>query len=354
MMKQQTDTTAKNDRIPPILFIIFNRPETSNRVFQAIRRVQPPKLYIAADGPRKNNSRDELKCEETRQIIKTIDWDCEVHTLLRDENLGCGPGVSSAITWFFENEPEGIILEDDCLPSQTFFKFCSELLEKFRDDTRVMEIGGNNFEKPNDREKKYSYRFSNLTQIWGWATWRRAWNFFDFNMGHYKEIKEKKYIENYYNSIAEREFFEYIFKKMYGGDEQTNTKYTWDYQWQFACHIHSGLTVVPNQNLVQNIGFGENATHTTNHNGVGRNSELDEMDFPLTHPDFVMINRSRDERNFKIMHTSPWFILKSYTKQIIPKSILEKLIKPVRNRLLNNQSTVDNKSWRPEEIQDHV
>jgi hypothetical protein len=313
----------------PILLIIFNRPSTTQLVFEAIRKERPTKLYIAADGPRPNKEGEEIKCAAARHIATQIDWDCEVHTLFRNENLGCGRGPATGITWFFEQETEGIILEDDCLPSSSFFKFCAELLERYRDDSRVMEIGGNNLERHDLREEDYSYTFSNLTYIWGWATWRRAWKHHDFLMGHYKEVSRKKYLDNSYNTIYERDFFNYVFDKMHNGDSRTNRDSIWDYQWQFACLINSGLTIVPNRNLVINIGIGSDATHTTDPKGVGHNLRLEEIDLPLRHPEFVMVDRVRDQRNFNKMHTSLVSRFKSTIKRAIPKPVLEGMIRPL-------------------------
>jgi hypothetical protein len=330
-MEQQIERNGGSRSIAPVLFLIFNRPETTKRVFEEIRKAKPSKIYVVADGPRNGNDKDKVRCEEARNVISKIDWNCEVKTLFRETNLGCGPGIASAISWFFEHESEGIILEDDCLPSQTFFRFCSELLEKYRFDTRVMEIGGNNYEKPYQREAEFSYSFSAITYIWGWATWKRAWKYYDFEMKSFKEIQKKSYLKHYYDTICEKEFFQYIFEKMYQGDEQTNRKTIWDYQWQFTCHINSGLVIVPNRNLVKNIGMGVDATNTTSLTGVGHDVDLEAIYFPLKHPEFIMVNRNRDLRNFKTMHTSVLSRTKSYVKQIIPKPVLEKWVKPVRN-----------------------
>ena len=313
----------------PILFIIFNRPSTTRRVFAAIKEAKPTKLYIAADGPRSDRPDDVDKCAEAKYIATDIDWPCEVHTLFRDKNLGCGEAPSNAISWFFENEPEGIILEDDCLPSPSFFKFTSELLQRYRYDTRVMEIGGNNLETPDSRDQEYSYSFSNHTYIWGWATWRRAWKFHDFEMNHYKEIARKKYLDHYYTSSVERDFFNYIFEKMFEGDDKTNRKTIWDYQWQFACTIHSGLIIVPNRNLVRNLGFGTDATNTLKPNGFGYDLVLEQIDFPLIHPEFVMVDKSRDNRIFRMVNSSPSSRLKSNLKNVIPKPILKNVFKPL-------------------------
>lgn len=316
----------------PVLFIIFNRPETTKQVFEAIRKAKPLRLYIAADGPRKNVPGDSEKCEVTRSISSLVDWDCEVRTLFRTENLGCGRGPCSAITWFFEHETEGIILEDDCLPSQSFFPFCAELLEKYRDDTRVMQIGGNNMEA-HYREDDYSFSFSNHILIWGWATWRRAWKFHDFEMKHYKEIKEKAYMEGSFGSIYERDFLGYVFEKMYTNDEQTNARYTWDYQWQFACKINSGLVIVPHRNLVKNLGFGYDSTNTKNATGIGHNLKLETMKFPLRYPEFMMVNNLKDRQTFRMVNTSPISRVKSHIKNFIPEKVVEKFVRPMLSLL---------------------
>src|SRR6478609_2139677 len=196
--------------IPPgplrtaVLLVIFNRPETTRLVFEAIRKAKPTRLYIAADGPREHVASDHKKCEEARQIVTQVDWDCQVHILFNQKNLNCGVGPSSAFTWFFEHEEEGIILEDDCLPSQSFFWFCQELLERYRDDTRVMHIGGNNFLNGWRNDSDYSYYFSRSGYVWGWATWRRAWNQFDFKIKHYSKARQHGFFRYYFLNPLEK------------------------------------------------------------------------------------------------------------------------------------------------------
>ena len=172
-----------------VLFLIFNRPENTDKVFKKIKNVKPKKLYIAADGPRENNINDKVNCLKAREVINKIDWNGEVKTLFRDKNLGCKLAVSSAIDWFFENEEMGIILEDDCLPDPSFFYFCQELLQKYKDDKRVMMISGFNY-LLNSLEIRESYFFSNYYPIWGWATWRRAWKLYDNEMKNWDYFKE--------------------------------------------------------------------------------------------------------------------------------------------------------------------
>jgi hypothetical protein len=312
-----------------VLFIIFNRPENTQQVFDAIKKAKPTRLYIAADGPRRDILGEDQICEEVRKIATDIDWDCQVRTLFREENLGCGKGPCTAITWFFEHETEGIILEDDCLPSPSFFSFCSELLEHYRYDTRIMEIGGNNLEEPHLRNKEYSFGFSNQIYIWGWATWRRAWKLHDFDMSHYDEVYKKRYLDSSYKSIYERDFYQYVFGKMYEGDERTNSRTIWDYQWQFACKINSGLTIVPNKNLVSNLGFGINATNTLNPKGVGHDLVLETMEFPLCYPEFMMVDQIKDSQVFRRVCTSVSSRFRSQVKNLLPKHLVEKLVKPL-------------------------
>ena len=166
----------------PVLFIIYNRPETTRQTFEAIKNVQPQRLYIAADGPKTN--KDIPLCAETKEILQSINWLCDIKTLFRENNLGCKKAVSSAISWFFDQEEMGIILEDDCLPAVDFFIFCDEMLQKYKDKDEISIISGCNFQHGKKRGD-FSYYFSHLTHIWGWASWRRVWNDYSLNMDGY-------------------------------------------------------------------------------------------------------------------------------------------------------------------------
>lgn len=280
-----------------VLLVIFNRPETTRRVFEAIRRIKPPRLYIAADGPRKNVKADILNCRETRKIANEVDWNCEVKTLFRDENLNCGIGPSSAFSWFFEHETEGIILEDDCLPTDSFFWFCEELLERYRDDTRVMHIGGNNFLNGWQHDENYSYYFSRNGHIWGWATWRRAWKLYDYQMKLYRRIRSKGYFNGFFVNPLEK------FYRLRKFDLTTSRQKVdwWDYQWDFARFVNSGLAIVPQKNLVTNLGFGKNATHTTNGNSERAELRAFNMEMPLRHPPFMIRDVQSDRRYFSYL-----------------------------------------------------
>jgi hypothetical protein len=281
----------------PVLLVIFNRPKTTQLVFEAIRQAKPPRLYIAADGPRKHVASDIKNCAEARKIVEKIDWDCKVETFFRNENMNCGVGPSSAFTWFFEHEEEGIILEDDCLPSQSFFWFCQELLEYYRYDTRVMHIGGNNFLNGWRKDNDYSYYFSRSGHIWGWATWRRAWEKFDFNIKNYTKAKQGGFFQYYFLNPTEKI---YRLKKFNKTIANKNTDW-WDYQWDFARYSNSGLAIVPHVNLVKNIGFGNVATHTTNANSKNSLLEAHNIQFPLNHPPFMIRDVVSDRRYFKIL-----------------------------------------------------
>ncbi|APA64677.1 nucleotide-diphospho-sugar transferase [Maribacter sp. 1_2014MBL_MicDiv] len=278
----------------PVLFIIFNRPEQAKRVFEMIRKAQPAKLYVAADGPRKNG-KDDQKCKETRAIIDLVDWDCEVKTLFREENVGCGLGPKTAIDWFFENEEEGIILEDDCLPSLSFFKFCSELLERYRDNNQIMHIGGSNFQNGYVPDSDYSYYFSYFSHEWGWASWRRAWKNYDYECSSFPELKKKGYFDNYFSNIIEKKYRLSKIEKTINAKEVS----WWDYQWDYTKLVNSGLSIIPNQNMIKNVGFGEDATHTVSANDARQYNEAQEIDFPLLHPKFIIRDIKADRRYFK-------------------------------------------------------
>jgi len=278
-----------------VLLVIFNRPDTTRRVFEAIREAKPPRLYIAADGPRPGVASDQQKCAEARLIADEVDWDCDVKTLFSETNLNCGVGPSSAFTWFFEHEEEGIILEDDCLPSLSFFWFCEELLARYREDRRIMHIGGNNFLNGWQKDSAYSYYFSKSGHIWGWATWRRAWNMFDYSIHLYNELKQKNYFDSLFSGSLEKY---YRLRKF---DKTVNSARVdwWDYQWDFARYANSGLAIVPKINLVKNLGFGKDATHTQNGKSKSAFLEAGTMEFPLMHPPFIMRDFESDNRYFK-------------------------------------------------------
>jgi hypothetical protein len=280
-----------------VLFLIFNRPDVTSEVFEQIRKAKPPRLYIAADGARKDKENEAILCQETRNITDKIDWECEVKTLFRNENLGCKYAVSSGINWFFENEEEGIILEDDCLPSADFFIFCDTMLEKYRHDSRIRHIGGTNLQMG----KKWgnaSYYFSNLTHVWGWASWRRAWKDYDVELSYYKIVDVADQFKIIFNNDILAEAWTKVFNKLI-----VNGINTWDYQWAITNFFNNGLSIIPNVNLISNIGFGVEATHTHNQNDKFSKIEIEELP-EITHPIVVLPQKEADfftlDNEFKI------------------------------------------------------
>jgi len=241
---------------PPLLFLNYNRPHLTLQVLAAIRAARPSKLFVAADGPRSGKPGDYEKCQAVRNVLRDgIDWDCEVHTLLRDENVGCKAAVSSAVTWFFDNVEEGIILEDDTLPSPSFFPFCAELLERYRHTQEILHISGDNFQMGRMRGFN-SYYFSIYNHNWGWATWRRAWQLYDVDMNRFPELRQDDSWQGIFQSTAERDYWLNMLRMTWEGKIDT-----WDFQWIFAVWINRGLSVLPNVNLVSNIGFRGDGTH---------------------------------------------------------------------------------------------
>lgn len=279
----------------PVLFIIFNRPETTRIVFEAIRQARPKRLYVAADGPRAGLANDAERCESARQIALKADWPCHVFTLFRNENLGCGKALSAGISWFFENEPEGIILEDDCLPSRSFFGYCQELLRKYRNDKRIMHIGGNNFLNGRQNEGA-SYYFSQCGHIWGWATWARAWKNYDFKMAAFPYLNRNGYFKHFFLNDIERFYRLRKLSQVY-----TSQLDTWDYQWDFARYINHGLSIVPMDNLVMNLGFGSEATHTKNGASKYLKLKANDIALPLKHPKRIVRDWNSDKRYFKTL-----------------------------------------------------
>jgi hypothetical protein len=241
-----------------VLFLVFNRTETTTLSFEKIRQAKPPRLYIAADGPRRGHEGEKEKVKKVRKIATRVDWPCEVKTLFRKENLGCKMGVSSAITWFFEHEEQGIIIEDDCLPNQDFFIFCEILLDRYSKDERVSVITGNNFQNGMWRGEE-AYYFSRYPHCWGWATWRRSWKDYDGGIKFWPNWRNSQAWSNYMPDRVERAYWENFFDLVYS--EQMDS---WAFPWTASIWYKGGLTATPNVNLSSNIGFGEDSTHTAN------------------------------------------------------------------------------------------
>ena len=275
----------------PVLFVTFNRPSESAQVLARIREARPSRLYLASDGPRRGHPADVDKVGRTREaVLSSVDWTCTVKTLFREENLGCARAVAEAIDWFFDHEEEGIILEDDCLPDPTFFRFCAEVLERYRDNPAIGHVGGNTFHGVRT-DLKTSYYFSALNHIWGWATWKRAWALNDPTMREWPAWRSEDRLFRLLGSRRRSHYWEKAFEGAHSGSIAS-----WGYAWTFACWEQGLISVLPRCNLVRNIGFGADATHTRSPGALNPARESYPMKFPLVHPDEVRIDCRADKQ----------------------------------------------------------
>lgn len=263
----------------PIVWVIYKRADLTQRVFEAIRDAKPIKLFIAADAP-KHESEIEL-CDATRSVIEQVDWDCELHVDIAEKNLGLQQRVVTAINWAFESVDEMIFLEDDTLPHPSFFRFCQEMLAYYRDNPRMMHISGNNFQPPKNQVHT-SYFFSQYPHYWGWATWKRAWKLYDVTMQVWRNATDKTIFQRLLNDEAAWYFWHRRWNRVCSGELSS-----YSYPWIFTCLLHGGLAIEPRVNLVTNIGFGTEATHTKNSDDPLANYPVAPMQFPLIHPDTI-------------------------------------------------------------------
>ena len=243
----------------PVLVMAFNRPDHLSRLLERLREVQPERLYVAIDGPRAAMEGEPERVQACRDLVGTVDWPCEVHTLFQEHNLGCGQGVTTAISWFFEHEERGIILEDDIVPDPSFFPYCEELLERYQDDERVFAISGCNFVPSSVQTRPdLPYRFMTVPHIWGWATWRRSWAAHRLDISGWRDrLPLTRLWRRVGRSIPGTVYWTSTFELLARGEVDT-----WDGQLVLAAMERGQLTATSNVNLVQNIGFGSDATHT--------------------------------------------------------------------------------------------
>jgi hypothetical protein len=269
--------------------MIFNRPGHTRAVFEEIRRARPPRLFVIADGPREGYPDDVIKCRAAREVIETVDWPCDIIKNYSDVNLGCGTRPATGISWLFEQVDEAIILEDDCLPHPTFFRFCQELLDIYRHDTRIMMISGDNFQFRRKRSPN-SYYFSRFAHCTGWATWGRAWRHFDHDMQFLREVNGVGLIEAILPNKNERRYWLERFRQA-----EAHKRDIWDYQWTFAIWMQNAMTIIPEVNLISNIGYNEEGTHTKSDKDLFANLTLEAMEFPLNHPLFMIRHHKADK-----------------------------------------------------------
>jgi hypothetical protein len=273
----------------PVVFLVFNRPACTARTFAEIRKAQPRQLLVVADGPRQGHLSDAASCLETRRIVDDgVDWPCEVLRNYSERNLGCAERVASGLTWAFSVVESAIVLEDDCLPDPSFFPYCEELLVKYRDDARVGQICGTPLITPS-LERDASYVFSRYGPIWGWASWRRAWAYYDLKLQNWPQLRATRGLSSVIHSPAELRWRIKLYDSLHSGPRET-----WDYQWGYAKISQSMLSVIPCQNLIENIGFGEGATHTRGKQTGGL--PLGALPMPLRHPQWVLPDADFEKR----------------------------------------------------------
>lgn len=274
----------------PVLLIVFSRLDTTQQVFERIRAVRPRQLFVASDGPREHKAGESEKVQEVRDfILESVDWECEVQTLFQESNLGCKYNPQGAISWFFSSVEMGIVLEDDCVPSLSFFRYCQELLERYKDDTRIFGISGTN--RIPEISIPRSYYFSEFFFTWGWASWSNRWALHEKNLENYhKYLDDPLLPKKLKNRVANKKLIE---RARISYDDKLDA---WDYQWIVSCFMNNALIATPTVNLVRNIGFGEGSTHTS------REKEIiveNEIEFPLDHPIIFHANQEADDFLFR-------------------------------------------------------
>jgi hypothetical protein len=273
----------------PVALFIFNRPETTEKVFEAIRKAKPPIFLVIAEGPCELKVGEAEKCAATRAIIDRVDWDCKVLKNYAEVDIGCRLRISSGLNWVFDTVEEAIILEDDCVPHPTFFRFCQELLNYYRNNQRIGSISGQNVQFGRNRTE-HSYYFSRYFHCWGWASWRRAWQHFDLDMRLWPEVRDRNLLKDILEDPKPVKDWTRTFQMAY--EKKLDS---WGFPWMLNCWIQNYLTIVSNVNLISNIGHGVGATHTTDESSEYSNMPVEAVPFPLKHPSFIVRNRQADD-----------------------------------------------------------
>lgn len=277
----------------PVALLIFNRPESTKRLVDEVIRAEPPKVLVFADGPRPEHPEDVERIRATKAVISEAPWACDVLTNYSETNLGTRYRPATGLDWVFQTVDRAIFFEDDCLPHPTFFRFCDELLERYQDDERVMMISGNNF-MGDRRLSSDTYLFTHYAGIWGWATWRRAWRYYDVELSRWPALRDTRFLHDVLGNENEEEFWRQCFDRIVSGET-----HTWDHQWQFACWAQHGLSILPAMNLCQNVGFGPDAQHNKEFNPKLAEVPVHELSFPLRHPSLMVRSREYDDFVFR-------------------------------------------------------
>lgn len=284
--------------MPPILYIVFNRPDLTRKSFQLLREIRPSQLYVAADAPRPDREGEAERCDLARSITEDVDWDCDVVRLYADNNMGCGQRISTAITNVLRDHETTIVLEDDCLPEPSFFPYCETLLERYADDERIMSVSGDNFQQGVSRTED-SYYFSKYPHCWGWATWRRAWEHFALRIEDWQDVCDNGILESFCDSPREFEYWSWVCQELAAGRMDS-----WAMPWTLASWLQSGLTILPDHNLVSNVGFDLSATHTTSATAYAALPTRPVGD--LTHPNRVYRHAVADQFTDDLLYSGPW------------------------------------------------
>jgi len=316
----------------PVSFHIFNRPDSTLEVFNQIRKIRPGKLFITADGPRDNAPGDEEKCSRARKIADEVDWDCEVFRNFSEANKGSFKSTSEGISWVFEHVDRAVILEDDCIPNHSFFRFCHELLEYYENDSRISLIAGNNFLR-GSYKTEYSYHFSRFSHMWGWATWKRTWEQVDFTMSKWPEFRNMGGLKINFRKKYEIAFWDNLMQGMYEGKRGPH----WDYLLMLSMYMNNTLAVKPGVNLVTNVGFDSDATNFE-HKSFMHDIKTEEMDFPLNHPPCVYRHVAADD----FVQSR---VFGGRRSQYIQDRIAQLLPKPVASRLRKIKRAVFSKRY---------
>lgn len=299
----------------PVAFFVFNRPDTTAQVFEQIRAAEPPELFVVADGPRAECAEDAGRCVAVREIVEAVDWNCAVHRLYRDTNVGLPEAVYEGLDWVFEQVPEAIVLEDDTVPNHGFFRFCEALLDRYRDDDRVMMINGTN-RLETWKAARQDYHFVTYQGVWGWATWRDAWRLYDPGMRAWTDGAARERIRQHLEDPERYEYYRRRFQRSYDGVSPA-----WSRMWRFAVLANEGLCAVPSRNLVTNVGFDERAVHTTDPEAELAALPRQELSFPLEAPERVEPDRDYERTCYERFRQPPR--LQRLARRYAPRAVRE-------------------------------